>query len=104
MVDVLVGDDDQLEVLDAPAVRGERALERVECRTGVRAAVEKRQRVVLDEVRVDAADLERSRDRQAVDCGVGGARERRLRLCHRAEMRCGSTYAAVERRCAVTTG
>ena len=37
VVHVLVGDDDQLEVLDAVAVRGERALERVQRRAGVRA-------------------------------------------------------------------
>ena len=53
-------------------------LERVERRAGVRPGVEQRQRVVLDEVRVDRADLKRRRDRQAVDAGVGGPRERRV--------------------------
>ena len=72
---MLVGDDDQLEVLDAVAARAERALELVERRAGVRTAVDERERVVLDEVRVDAADLKRRRDRQAVDGGFGGACE-----------------------------
>ena len=76
VVHVLVGDDDELEVLDAVAVRGERALERVERRAGVRPAVEQRQRVVLDEVRVDEPDLKRRRDLQPVDARVGGPRER----------------------------
>ena len=79
VVDVLVGDDDQPEILDAAPVGGEGALERVQRGAGVRAAVDERQRVVVDEVGVDAADPERCRDRQAVDAGVGGAGERRGR-------------------------
>ena len=79
---MLVGDDDELEVLDAVPARGERELERVERRARVRPGVEQRQRVVLDEVRVDLADLKRRRDRQAVDAGVGGPRERVGRLAH----------------------
>ena len=45
----------------------ERALELVERLAGVRARVDERQRVVLDQVAVDAPDRERRRDRDAVD-------------------------------------
>ena len=72
----------QLEVLDAVPATRERLLQRVERRTRVRARVEQRQRVVLDEVRVDLADLKRRGDRQAVDAGVGGPRERVRLLAH----------------------
>jgi hypothetical protein len=40
VVDVLVGDDDPLEVLDPPAVLAEGLLERVERLAGVRPAVD----------------------------------------------------------------
>ena len=72
VVDVLVGDDDPLEVLDPAAVLGQRALQRVERRARVRPAVDQRQRVVLDQVAVDAPDRERRRDRQAVDRVTSG--------------------------------
>ena len=55
---------------------------RVERRAGVRAAVDERQRVVLDEVRVDAADRERRGQGQAVDPRVGGPLQRRPRVAH----------------------
>jgi len=83
VVDVLMGYDDQPEVLHAVAARRERALELVERRAGVRAAVDQRERLVLDEVGVDAADDERRRQRQAVDAGLGCALQRRLRFAHR---------------------
>ena len=67
VVDVLVGDDDAPEVLDAVAVRGQRALELVERLARVRARVDERQRVVLDQVAVDAPDRERRRDREPVE-------------------------------------
>jgi len=76
VVHVLVGDDDELEVLDPPPVLGKRLLERVERRARVRSGVDKGQRVVVEEIRVDAADLERRRDRQAVDARAGRPRER----------------------------
>jgi hypothetical protein len=72
VVHVLVGDHDQLEVLDAPAERGERLLELVERLARVRPGVDQRQRLVVDEVAVDAPDRERRRDGQAVDARVGG--------------------------------
>ena len=67
VVDVLVGDDDQPEVLDPVPAVAQRPLELVERLAAVRAGVDQRQRVVLDEVRVDAPDRERRRDRDAVD-------------------------------------
>ena len=70
VVDVLVGDDEQLEVLDRVPARGERPLELVQRLGRVGARVDERQRVVLDQVRVDAADRERRRDGEAVDPGV----------------------------------
>ena len=76
---MLVGDDDPLEVLDAAAVLGQRALELVERLARVRAGVDERQRVVLDQVAVDAPDRERRRDRQAVVAGLRGAGHERMR-------------------------
>ena len=67
VVDVLVGDDDPLEVLDPVAVAGERPLELVECLARVRPDVDQRQRLVLDQVAVHPPDHERRRDREAVD-------------------------------------
>ena len=67
VVDVLVRDDDPLEVLDAVPVLGQRALELVERLARVRADVDQRQRLVLDQVAVDPPDHERRRDGQRVD-------------------------------------
>ena len=50
VVDVLVGDDDQLEVLDRVAALGELALELVQRLARVGPGVDQRQRVVLDQV------------------------------------------------------
>ena len=73
---MLVGDDDQLKVLDAPAVLRKPALQGVERGAHVRPAVEQRQRVVLDQVGVDGADLKRGGNGYAVDARFGGTRER----------------------------
>ena len=82
MVHVLVGEHEPLQVLDAAPVPGERALERVERLARVRADVDERQRVVLDEVDVDAPDGERRRDGEPVDPRGGepvlGAHERMI--------------------------
>ena len=78
VVDVLVGHDHQLEVLDRPAVRGQRALQLVERAARVRPGVDERQRLVLDQVAVDAPDRERGRDREPVDAGLRGGREQIL--------------------------
>ena len=67
VVDVLVGDDDPLEVLDAAAVLGQRRLERGQRRGRVRPGVDQRQRVVLDQVAVDPPDRERRGDGERVD-------------------------------------
>ena len=67
VVDVLVGDDDPLEVLDAPSVLGQRRLQRGQRRGRVRAGVDQRERVVLDQVAVDAPHGERRRDGEDVD-------------------------------------
>ena len=71
VVEVLVGDDDPLEVLDPAAVLAQRALELVERLAGVGPGVDQRERVVLDQVAVDAPDGERRGDRQAVDVTTG---------------------------------
>ena len=75
---MLVGEHDQLDVVDRVAVLGELVLQLVERAPGVGPRVDERQRVVLDQVGVDAADRERGRDPQQVDARFGGSRERRL--------------------------
>ena len=79
VVDVLVSEDHQLEIVDRTAVVGELVLELVERLAGVRPGVDQRERVVLDQVAVDAADGERRGDRQAMDSRLGSAREGLLR-------------------------
>ena len=69
VVDVLVGEDDQLEVVDRVAALGELASQLVERLARVGAGVDQGQRLVLDQVAVDPADRERRRDR-----GGGGCR------------------------------
>ena len=78
VVHVLVGEDDQLDVVDRIAVLGELMVELVERAPGVRPGVDERQRLVLDQIRVHAADGERRRDPQDVDARLGGAGERLL--------------------------
>src|SRR4051812_14968435 len=78
MVDVLMGDDHQLEVVDRMAACGELALQLVERLAGVRPAVDQRQWLVLEQIAVDPADGERGRDAKAVDAGQGGLLERSL--------------------------
>ena len=73
VVDVLVGDDQQLQVLDRVPPRRERLFELVERLRGVRPRVDQRERLVLNQVRVDASDRERRGDRQAVDALLRGA-------------------------------
>ena len=75
VVDVLVGHDHQPDVLERVAEPGDAALELVEGRAGVRAGVDQRQRLVLDQVDVHAPDGERRGDRQPVDAGRGGRGE-----------------------------
>ena len=88
---MLVGEHDQLDVLERVAVLGELVLQLVERAPGVRPGVDQRERVVLDQVGVDAPDRERRRDPQQVDARLGGARERRLGgelgSCSRADQR-----------------
>ena len=71
VVDVLVGDDHQLEVLDPMAERLELALELVERLAGVGPGVDQRERLALEQVGVDAADLERGGDAEDADPGIG---------------------------------
>ena len=78
VVDVLVGEDDQLEVGDRVAVLAELGLQLVESLAGVGTGVDQGQRLVLDQVAVDPADRERGRDAQAMDPGVPGSLERLL--------------------------
>ena len=67
VVDVLVRQHDQLDVVDRVAVLGELVLELVERAPGVRARVDQRQRVVLDQVGVDPPDREGRGDPQQMD-------------------------------------
>ena len=63
VVHVLMGDDDQLEVLDRVPETVERLLELVERLARVGPGVDERQRPVLDQVAVDAPDQKRGRQR-----------------------------------------
>ena len=76
MVDVLVGEHQQLQVLDRVPARGERLFELVERLGGVGPGVDQRERVVLDQVGVDAADRKGSGDRETVDALRRGALQR----------------------------
>ncbi len=76
VVDVLVGDHQQLQVLDRVPARGERLFELVERLGGVGPGVDQRERVVLDQVGVDAAHREGRGDREAVDALRRGALQR----------------------------
>ena len=71
VVEVLVGEDDELEVLEPVPEAREPAFQHVQRPRGVRADVDERQRRVLDEPAVDAPDRERRRDRDAMDAGLG---------------------------------
>jgi len=72
VVDVLVGDDQQLDLLDRVPARGQRLFELVQRLARVGAGVDERQRRVLDQVGVHAANLEGGGDREAVDALFGG--------------------------------
>ncbi len=78
VVDVLVGDHDQLEVLDRVADGLELAGELVERFARVRPGVDEGQRPVVDQVAVDAPDGERGRDPESVDAGIARSPERLL--------------------------
>ena len=71
VVDVLVGEDHQLDVLERVAEAGDPALELVERRARVRPGVHQRERLVLDQVDVHSPDRERRGDGEAVDAGGG---------------------------------
>ena len=75
VVHVLVGDHDQLELLDRVAMAGQRPLKLVERLAGVRAGVDQRERLVFDQVTVHPADEERRRYCQPMDPGAGRERE-----------------------------
>ena len=62
VVDVLVGQDHELEIGDRMAELVELVLELVERLAGVGPGVDQRERVVLDQVAVDAAHAERRGD------------------------------------------
>ncbi len=86
VVSVVMGDEDKADVLDRVPVGGHRFGEDVEPAPVVGPAVDQGQRVALDQVSVDLADREGSRDRQPVDacqgglleCLLGGARHSRI--------------------------
>ena len=100
VVGVLVGEHDPLEVLDPPPVLAQRGLELVERLAGVRAGVDQRERVVLDQVAVDAPDHERRRDRQAVDAAsprISASTSSRRRSMSARETRLSRSGAAAAR-------
>ena len=80
VVDVLVGQDDQLDVGDRPPQVRQLVLQLVERLARVGPGVDEGQRLVLDQVAVDAADGERRRDLQAMDAGLARMLERLLGL------------------------
>jgi hypothetical protein len=72
VVDVLMRDDHELQVLDRAAVCRQGALELVQGAPGVRSGVDERERLVVDQVAVDAPDRERRWDGEAVDARLCG--------------------------------
>ncbi len=82
VVDVLVADDHQLQVFDPVPERVQLVLELVEGLAGVRPGVDQSERLVLDQVAVDAAYLERGRDSQGADPRLGDERPGVSRLGH----------------------
>ena len=79
VVDVLVGEDHQLDVLERVAQLGHAVRELVEGGGGVRAGVDERERLVLDQVDVDPPDRERCRDLDPVDPVGRAAGHERIR-------------------------
>src|SRR5688500_592033 len=71
-----MGQDDQLEILEPVAQPGDAALQLVERGARVRTGVYERERLVRERVDVDSPDREGRGDRQAMDPGRGGGRER----------------------------
>ena len=68
VVDVLVGDDDQLEVVDRVAALVQLRAQLVERLAGVGAGVDQGQRLVLDQVALTRADRERGRRSASGGC------------------------------------
>jgi hypothetical protein len=79
VVDVLVGHDDQVDVLERVAERVDAALQHVERGGRVGTGVDERERVILDQVDVDPTDREGRGDGKAVD--TRGGRRRIRVLC-----------------------
>ena len=76
VVEVLVGEDDELDRLERVPELGELALELVQGLPRVRAGVDERQRVVVDQIAVDPADGERRWNREAMDARFARPLER----------------------------
>jgi hypothetical protein len=70
MIDVLVGDDHELEIVDPVPERFQLPLELVERLPRVGAGVQQRQRLALQQIGVDSPDPEWGRDPQHPDAGV----------------------------------
>ncbi len=75
MVDVLVGEDHQLDVLQPVSQTGDPALQLVEAGARVGAGVDESERVVVDQVHVHPAHRERRGNGEAVDPRLGGGGE-----------------------------
>ena len=82
VIDVLVGEDHQLDVLDRAPERRQPLLELVERLAGVRPGVDEGQGPVLDQVAVDPSDGERGGDPQPVNAFLARPLERLLRGGH----------------------
>ena len=78
MINVLVGEDHQLDVVDRVAVLDQLLLQLVEGLARVGAAVDQRERLVLDQIAVDPSHLKWGGYAQAVDSRLAGAVERLL--------------------------
>src|SRR5579884_284838 len=76
VIHVLVGQHDQLEVLDPAAMCREGTLQVVERLAGVRPGVDQRERLVLDQIAIDSTHEERGGEGNPVDAGPFGQRQR----------------------------
>ena len=95
VVHVLVGQDDQLDVVDRATVLRKLVVQLVEGAAGVRAGVDQRERVVLDQVGVHAADRERRRNPEHVDAHLGCRLSCRLGFHERMMLRISPVRASI---------
>ena len=95
VVDVLVGEDHQLEVVDAVAEGAELGVQLIEGLAGVRAGVDQGQRLVFEQVAIDPPDRERRRYPQLVDSRVACPLERLVGVHARISPRISSRFSSM---------